>query len=473
MDFFRSVFTVESESQRSESETKSKLPLNQEHSELPDPSSRSLPKPENPNPSPSSDGGRSLGGLIKTLTTKSESVFETYRRDLKEFGAGLKKEIKVAQGSLENAGHAIDEIGSSVLKGTAQIISHGKDAILSLDQETDSFENNKERNITSQQSLDSKRYSRFDAQVRAIQGDASTYCDDPEDLDDYRKWKSEFALEEKREETECLLQENVAMASLYERVVPDSVDEETFWCRYFYRVYKLKQTEELRAKLVRRANSREDEEEDLSWDVEEDDEEDVVEEEDDNDIGRKGNEKLGSKEDSAGSRKHGVEETSEIKKMDNEESEQKGKSFDNKKSTEDSEQTVSVKEKEISVEEMKSKEEKTTSEGDNVASKKADLDISKGETVTMSDEKASSEGKGDNGESCKDSEFSVVSSHPSMPEEEDLGWDEIEDLSSIDDKKTDHSGSANKADLRKRLSAAEEEEDLSWDIEDDDEPAKA
>ncbi|PQM34953.1 BSD domain-containing protein 1 [Prunus yedoensis var. nudiflora] len=62
------------------------------------------------------------------------------------------------------------------------------------------------------------------------------------------------------------------------------------------------------------------------------------------------------------------------------------------------------------------------------------------------------------------------------PEEEDLGWDEIEDLSSIDEKKVTHvgSGSSNKADLRKRLSTAEEEEeDLSWDIEDeDDEPAK-
>ena len=55
-----------------------------------------------------------------------------------------------------------------------------------------------------------------------------------------------------------------------------------------------------------------------------------------------------------------------------------------------------------------------------------------------------------------------------MPEEDDLGWDEIEDLSSIDEKKATHGGSPNRADVRKRLSATEEEEDLSWDIEDDD-----
>uniref|UniRef100_A0A2P2J9P8 Synapse-associated protein n=1 Tax=Rhizophora mucronata TaxID=61149 RepID=A0A2P2J9P8_RHIMU len=464
MDFFKSVFADETESQRSESDSQS--PLNKGHPD-PDPTSSSSTKPQNPEPTPdvrSGGGGWNFGGMIKTLTTKSESVIETYRRDLKEFGSGLRKEIEVAQGSIENVGNVIDEIGSSVLENTAQIISHGKDAILSLDHESDSSENNNERKITDRQSLNSKRYSRFDAQVRAIQNDASTYCEEPEDLDDYREWKLEFVLEEKREETESLLEDNGAMAKMYKRVVPVTVDEETFWCRYYYKVDKLQQAEQLRAKLVKRAISRDEEEEDLSWDVEDDDDEEE-EEEVNNEIERMRNKKLGSQEDSTRDRKN--EEISEVQKMDNEESEHNGKSFKNKMATEESEQTVIMKQ------EMGSKEEKTTSEGDNVASKKADLDISKGETVTMSDEKASSEGKGDNGESCKDSEFSVVSSHPSMPEEEDLGWDEIEDLSSIDDKKTDHSGSANKADLRKRLSAAEEEEDLSWDIEDDDEPAKA
>ncbi|KAJ0079437.1 hypothetical protein Patl1_22583 [Pistacia atlantica] len=54
-----------------------------------------------------------------------------------------------------------------------------------------------------------------------------------------------------------------------------------------------------------------------------------------------------------------------------------------------------------------------------------------------------------------------------------LGWDEIEDLSNIDEKKVTHVGSPNKADLWKRLSVVEEEEDLNWDIEDEDEPFKS
>ncbi|KAF2314922.1 hypothetical protein GH714_037182 [Hevea brasiliensis] len=410
-----------------------------------------------------SGAGWSFGGLIKTLTTKSESVIEIYRRDLKEFGSGLKKEIEVAHGSLETVGHAIDEVGSSVLKNTVQIISQGKEAILAADHESDSSDNNNEKSITSQQSLNSKPYSRFDAQVRAIQGDASTYCEETQDLEDYKKWKLRFVLEEKREEIENLLAENGAAESIYKRVVPNSVDEETFWCTTF-KLYKLKQAEDVRANLVKRAISTE--EDDLSWEF--DDDEENVKKEDERNSASKANFKqnghLGSKDSAK------ITEDEE-KDMHDKQSEQivKGDEI-NKASIGQTEQTMNVKE-EISV--VESKEEKILSGGDNVAGDKLDLEKkSKEETLSISDEKAGSEGKGDNGESSKDSDVSVISSHLSMPEEEDLGWDEIEDLSSIDEKKVSHSGSPNKIDMRKGLSAAEEEEDLSWDIEDDDEPVK-
>ncbi|KHN33087.1 hypothetical protein glysoja_010078 [Glycine soja] len=58
-----------------------------------------------------------------------------------------------------------------------------------------------------------------------------------------------------------------------------------------------------------------------------------------------------------------------------------------------------------------------------------------------------------------------------MPGEEDIGWDEIEDIESNDESKGDGVGSASRIDLRKRLSVADQDEDLSWDIEDDDDVA--
>ncbi|KAF2298643.1 hypothetical protein GH714_024459 [Hevea brasiliensis] len=458
MNFFKSVFADEPDSPNSDSKPSSNQPAS-------DSDPNSPPKQQNPNPdlndagSSSGGAGWSFGGLIRTLT-KSESVIEIYRRDLKEFGSGLKKEIEVAHGSLETVGHAIDELGSSVLKNTAQIISQGKEAILAADHESDSSDNNNDRSITSQQSLNSKPYSRFDAQVRTIQGDASTYCDEPEDLDDYKKWKLGFVLEKKREEVESLLEQNGAVESIYKRVVPNGVDDETFWCRYFFKLYKLKQAEDVRANLVKRAISTE--EDDLSWDVDDDEEE---EKEDQRNVTLKENDDLGNKDSLKNTK-------DEEKYMHLKESEQIVKSDEiNKPGSGETEQGVKVKDEEISF--VESAGEKVWSGGENVASEKVDLLKSEEETVSKSDQKGGSEGKGDNGESSKDSDVSVISSHPSMPEEEDLGWDEIEDLSSIDEKRVSHSSSPSKIDLRKRLSAAEEEEDLSWDIEDDDEPVKA
>lgn len=460
MDFFKSVFADDPDPPKPQSQSESDSPKSEDST--PD----SSPKQSDPNPNPT---GWSFGGLIKTIATRSESVIETYSRDLKEFSTGLKKEIEVAQGSLGNVGHVIDEFGNTVIKGTAQIINQGKDAILAADNESDSSSSDSNsKSLSTQRSLNSKRYSRFDAQVRTIQGDINTYSEEPEDLEDYKKWKSGFSLEEKEEEIERLMEENGEIESIYKRVVgvSNGVDHETFWCRYFYRVFKLKQAEDARVKLVKRAISREEEEE-LSWDV--DDEEEEDEEVDDKNVAP--NTSL-RKED----------EIVEEKALN---LESKGEFSVNK------EQVNNDAVEELRVESDGSdKEGKGNAEesgGGNVVTDKVNLEKDerecKDDSVSKSAEKVASEGRGDNDESSngngKDSDFSVVSSHPSMheeEEEEDLGWDEIEDLSSIDDKKGTHDGSpsSNRADLRKRLSTAEEEEeDLSWDIEDDDEPVKA
>ncbi|KAM1001568.1 hypothetical protein TB2_007927 [Malus domestica] len=578
MNFFKSVFSDDPDppNPESESETGSHNNPEQEHADPKSPRTQPSPNPTG------NTGGWMFGDLIKTLSTRSESVIETYRRDLQEFGLGLKKEIEVAQGSLETVGHVIDEFGNTVLQGTAQILAGD---------ESDSSDA-KDQGFSSQQSLNSKRYSRFDAQVRAIQGDASTYCEEPEDLDDYGKWQSGFDLEEKGEEIERLLEENGAMEGIYKSVVPNSVDHESFWCRYFYRVYKLRQAEDARVNLVKRAISIE-EDEDLSWDVDDDEYDDNVNNvvlkansakstqvaaessgkdgivEDlkvGNEVGEKSSNNVGEgscvvEEANVASKKDDLAANSELvskgseQKVVKEESSSVGESQIVEKKGNDVELSGDKgSEKKMQVEgdsekkDLPSKlEEKGAVEGKknvaagkgsvveeaNVASKKDDLAANselvskvseqkvvkeesssvgesqivekKGNDVELSggkesekkmqverdsakkdvpsklEEKAVVEGK-KNGvaESGKGNDVPAVSIKSSTPEEEDLGWDEIEDLSSIDDKEVGHGGGsgspANKAELRKRLStaAAEEEEDLSWDIEDDDDvPAQA
>ncbi|OMO53792.1 hypothetical protein CCACVL1_28342 [Corchorus capsularis] len=372
MDFFKSVFADDVESEPTD-------------------------QPTDPNPNPESTAAWSFGGIMRTIAVKSESVIESYRKDLEELGSGLKKETEiirsvasravndsleigatVAQEKLESVGQAIDDIGSSVWKSTAQIISNGKDTFLSLSDDDNSDSENPDTNRLniSNSNINEKRYSRFEMQIRALQSDRSTYCQEPEDLNDFENWKSGFNLEDRKGEIESLFDQNPVIEDIFMDVASDELESRRYWTNYFYKVSKLQKAEEARVKLVKRAISGE-EEEDLSWDIDEDDEEES------------GN----------------VEEEKK------------------KNLTEDGEKC------------LKNEEEKAGS--------------------------------------SKDSDVSVVSSHVSMPEEE--GWDEIEEIPSSDENKGEHVGNANKVDLHKRLSVTEEDEDLSWDIEDDedDQPVKA
>nr|GMD26851.1 BSD domain-containing protein 1 [Ipomoea batatas]GMD27899.1 BSD domain-containing protein 1 [Ipomoea batatas] len=427
MDFFKSILADDPE------------PENVQDSKQHSPSSSSQ-KEENreetehvdaPDPSTTASGASrwSFGGLIQTLASRSESVLETYRRDLEEFGTGLKKETvlfrevasravkelpasievgaSVAQGSLGSVGKTID----GVFKSTADIISQGKDTLLaSSDAESETPDTNR--------SLDSRRYSRFDAQLTAIQNDPASFTEEPEDLEDYRKWKSEFNLNDQRTEFEELIGENGGLEGVYKRLVPSVVDEDTFWCRYFYRVHKLKQQESVRASLVMRAISVDDEEE-LTWDVDD---------EDDSDDDDEPNSSVKSKGEEQGNNQAGNQDSGKIT------------------------EPVSTKK-----DELQNDKSSVTGSSENKEKEVEDA------TLVKSIEKGVPSGK----------QNDVCEQQP-VQEEEDFGWDEIGDIDSGDEKKVTPRGeSANIADVRKRLAEDDDDENLSWDIEDDDEPIKA
>ncbi|CAI9778520.1 unnamed protein product [Fraxinus pennsylvanica] len=498
MNFFKSILSEDSVPPKRENphdpESESPLQRNKDPDDVGQDPVHIDPSPKSPSDS-SGDGGIggggwSFGGLIKTFTTQSESVLETYRRDLREFGSGLRKESEVirevasravkelpasleagasvAHGSLESVGQALD----GVLKSTTDIISQGKESLVSgSDVESETPETNK--------SLSSGRYSRFDAQLIAIQSDANSFCKDPEDIEEYKKWKSGFKLEERSSELEGLIGENEVLESLYKRLVPSTVDHETFWCRYFYRVHKLKQQESARANLVKRAISVDDDEE-LSWDVDDDDEDNGWEQksnvkgehkdESSNEGSVDRNLRCAEKQEGSGNVQNNEEgDYSIVDEVDkNDAVDSSKKSINNVSSDE------KVKSEEIN--EVKNDEKL---ESDKVAEEKNDVKVEsekiteeKNDKKVKSNEKVDEEAKSEKNGSGKESE---VSSHQSAAEE-DLDWDEIDDIESHDGKKvsTTHEGSTNRDELRNRLSIAEEDEDLSWDIEDDDdEPVKA
>ncbi|MCE5166739.1 hypothetical protein HAX54_025489 [Datura stramonium] len=441
MDFFKSVFTDDPEISDTE--------------DAPNSPSNSQYQPESPNPNlnpnpdiPAITSAWTFGSsLFRTIASKSESVVQNYRRDLEEFSSGLKKETAtirevasravkdfparlesgaaVAQESLESVGQAIDNIGSTV----SEIITHGKESILVNDSGSELSENSsrilgKTSSLEQTLNLNAKPYSRIDATIRATQCDAKTYCEEPEDMIDYNEWKLGFVLEEMNGEIEDLISGNGVIDEIYSEVVPSRVDQETFWSRYFYKVYRIRKVEEARARLVKRAISGEKEEE-LSWDVDDEDNEDT--------------------EGSSCVASENVAKEEIEKKMDSLQVEDRARKL-------------------VSGEDEKETTLETTSDGGDekgILAGRVDDAESRGD-------RGSSEGKNDN------SDFSVVSSQLSSHEGDDLGWDEIEDIASGDEIKMPERMSPSKADLRKRLSAAKDEEEISWDIEDDeDEAAKS
>ena len=130
----------------------------------------------------------------------------------------------------------------------------------------------------------SSKFSRFDADVAAMQRDSSTYCDEPDDSEEYEVWAAACDLSSKKPDIVKLLGENTFMSELQARIVPVIVDYDSFWKRYFYRLQKL---EERHAKVAALTSGAA--EPDVGWgtdeddDVADDDAEEVLEGEEDED----------------------------------------------------------------------------------------------------------------------------------------------------------------------------------------------
>lgn len=77
---------------------------------------REIGNPSDAERSGASAGFWTLGGIVKTLTSKSEEVIESNRRDLEEFRSGLQKETEVIR---EVASRAVKDLPNSLDVGAA------------------------------------------------------------------------------------------------------------------------------------------------------------------------------------------------------------------------------------------------------------------------------------------------------------------------------------------------------------------
>lgn len=160
--------------------------------------------------------GMGLGGLRKTLVTRTTDLFDQVRDTVVE-------ELS-----------ASDKTKSRMKRQGSRPLSKGK-------------------------------YSRLEADISSMQRDSATYCDEPADTADYQAWRSKFDLATFKPAVDDLTADNAFMAELQARIVPVIVDYQAFWTRYFYRLHLLEARHAQRLEVAQRA-SRPQQEEELAWD---------------------------------------------------------------------------------------------------------------------------------------------------------------------------------------------------------------
>eukprot|EP01026_Neomeris_dumetosa_P034820 TRINITY_DN2788_c0_g1_i7.p1 TRINITY_DN2788_c0_g1~~TRINITY_DN2788_c0_g1_i7.p1 ORF type:complete len:483 (-),score=114.46 TRINITY_DN2788_c0_g1_i7:253-1701(-) len=169
---------------------------------------------------------------------------------------------------LGEVGNQLSNFGQQLYVGTKEIIHTVKDQVEKDIGEAASQVRRSNRTPISTssnvQNVGGTKYNRLQAEISSMQRASSTYLEEPEEKEDYQKWKQTFSLTSKRQEIDRIMKENAFMAELQQRIVPLIVDYETFWIRYFYR---LEQIETRHAQRVAIASKELNvEEEEVSWD---------------------------------------------------------------------------------------------------------------------------------------------------------------------------------------------------------------
>ncbi|GIL56197.1 hypothetical protein Vafri_11647 [Volvox africanus] len=172
--------------------------------------------------------------------------------------------------TLEGVSVAFAQFGKSLLQGTKELIDELKEGVESeiavASREGKRVGRGKLANSANVKlSSVTAKYNRFEAEVAAMQRDSSTYCDEPEDGDEYARWRAGFSIEGVKADIARILSDNAFMTELQSRLVPIIVEYDDFWHRYFYRLHKLQQKEEQRQQLAQRAKTLQEDDVPLGW----------------------------------------------------------------------------------------------------------------------------------------------------------------------------------------------------------------
>lgn len=182
---------------------------------------------------------------------------------------------KEAAAQLQHATTSLSKMGQRVVTNTTEILDHFSAAIQAEMNAVAAADAAAGPRGAAGDGTAAAKFSRFDADVAAMQRDSSTYCDEPEDGEAFTAWAATFDLPARKPDVAKLLSENTFMSELQARIVPVVVDYESFWTRYFYRLHALEQRHAKVAALTSRAEAGAGAEE-VGWGMDDDDEEEAA-----------------------------------------------------------------------------------------------------------------------------------------------------------------------------------------------------
>ncbi|PXF48637.1 BSD domain-containing protein 1 [Gracilariopsis chorda] len=99
--------------------------------------------------------------------------------------------------------------------------------------------------------------TRFEKRIYELQANPETYCEHPTDLESYEEWGKDFNVDDYAESCIEILYMHEGIAEVYERMVPNMIEENTFWKRYFFALDVLQREEDRRRKLLEQADAAE------------------------------------------------------------------------------------------------------------------------------------------------------------------------------------------------------------------------
>lgn len=192
----------------------------------------------------------------------------------------LDKAKQTSTAALAAAKRDVSEFISVVTRDTSEAISHTSEALkekLHLVEGDETAIASKPKtplqsraSSTSSSMVDTMTTSRSQAELNALQVDIATYCNEPDDMEQFESWSAGFNLDLKTKDISELLVSNAQVRALQTKLVPNVVSYRLFWLRYFYKVHKWKENQDHRAKIMERASIHPDDKGELEWEDEED-----------------------------------------------------------------------------------------------------------------------------------------------------------------------------------------------------------